>query len=175
MLQKICTHNIWLLIISTLLILSGVYVLFNPISALVASVLVIGVLFIILGSSYILVFKEGESYAILALGILDIFVGLLFLTNIGISVATLPVILAFWILFNSTVQLAMGLEIKNITGAPWKQLVGAGIFGIGFSILIFVYPAVGNITITLLLGLYLIGYGIFELNRFITSSHQKIQ
>ena len=170
MLKKLCSRNIWLLIVSLLLIMSGIYVLFNPISALIASVLVVGILFIILGSSYILAFKDGDSYAILALGILDVFIGLLFLTNIGISVITIPIILAFWILFNSTVQLAMGLEIKNIPNAPWKQLIGSSIFGIGFSILIFIYPAIGNITITLLLGLYLIGYGIFELNRFITTS-----
>ena len=170
MLKKLCSRNIWLLIVSLLLIMSGIYVLFNPISALIASVLVVGILFIILGSSYILAFKDGDSYAILALGILDVFIGLLFLTNIGISVITIPIILAFWILFNSTVQLAMGLEIKNIPNAPWKQLIGSSIFGIGFSILIFIYPAIGNITITLLLGLYLIGYGIIELHRFITTA-----
>ena len=169
MLKKICCRNLWLLIVSLLLIMSGIYVLFNPITALITSVLIIGILFIILGSSYILAFKEGDSYAILALGILDVFIGLLFLTNVGVSVATLPIILAFWILFNSTVQLAMGLEIKDIPNAPWKQLVGASVFGIGFSILIFLYPTIANITITLLLGLYLIGYGIFELNRFITA------
>lgn len=170
MLKKICYRNIWLLIVSLLLITSGIYVLFNPLSALIASVLIIGILFIILGSSYILAFKDGDSYAILALGILDVFIGLLFLTNIGVSVITLPIILAFWILFNSTVQLAMGLEIKNNPNAPWKQLVGASVFGIAFSVLIFIYPTIGNITITLLLGLYLLGYGIFELNRFITTS-----
>ena len=78
MLKKICYRNIWLLIVSLLLITSGVYVLFNPLSALIASVLIIGILFIILGSSYILAFKDGDSYAILALGILDVFIGLLF-------------------------------------------------------------------------------------------------
>ncbi len=174
MMQKICSRNIWLLIISILLILSGIYVLFNPVSALIASVLCIGILFIILGSGYILAFKDGDSYAILALGILDVLIGLLFLTNIGISIATLPIILAFWILFNSTVQLAMALEIKNQEDAPWKQMIGASIFGIGFSILIFIYPTLGNITITLLLGLYLIGYGLFELHRFITCKPKEI-
>ena len=83
------------------------------------------------------------------------------------------IFICFWILFNSTVQLAMALEIKNQEDAPWKQMIGASIFGIGFSILIFIYPALGNITITLLLGLYLIGYGVFELHRFITCKQNK--
>ena len=164
--QNLFLKNIWLPLIGAILILCGIYVLFNPMSALIASAIFIGVLFIFLGTGYLLSFRQGDSYAIFALGILDIFLGLIFLTNIGISALTLPVILGLWILFNSIVQIAMGFELKNTSGVPWKTIIGAGVFGIIFSTLIFIYPVVGTVTITFLLGLYLIGYGIFEIVRF---------
>lgn len=167
MFQNLCSKNIWLLIISILLILSGIYVLFNPLSALIASVIFIGIFLLLIGSAYLLSFQENDSYAILALGILDIFLGLIFLTNIGITAITFPIIWAFWIMFNSIVQLAMGLELRNSPDVPYKQMIGTSIFGILFSILIFIYPVVATFTITVLLGFYLIGYGIFEFYRFI--------
>ena len=118
MFQNLCSKNIWLLIISILLILSGIYVLFNPLSALIASVIFIGIFLLLIGSAYLLSFQENDSYAILALGILDIFLGLIFLTNIGITAITFPIIWAFWIMFNSIVQLAMGLELRNSPDVP---------------------------------------------------------
>ena len=165
MLKSSCCKNFWLLLISLLLIASGIYVLFNPISALISSVIFIGIFLLLIGSGYLLSFQENDSYAILALGILDIFLGLIFLTNIGITALTLPIIWAFWIMFNSIIQIAMGMELKNTPNVPYKQIIGAGVFGVLFSTLIFIYPAVGTFTITILLGFYLIGYGVFELYR----------
>ena len=168
-----CFKNMWLLFISILLILSGIYVLFNPLTALITSVILIGIVLITIGCGYILSFQENDSYAILALGILDVFVGLFFLTNIGITALSFPIIWGFWILFNSTIQLVMGLELKNQDKNLFKALVSTSVFGLIFATLIFIYPAVATITITVLLGLYLIGYGIFEFSRFIACIKQK--
>lgn len=173
MLHSLFFKNLWLLLVSIILILSGIYVLFNPLNALIASTLFVGLLFVFIGTGYLLSFRQGDSYAILALGILDIFIGLLFLTNIGLSAATLPIIFALWILFNGIVQLAMGLELRHSVDIPYKAMISAGILGIIFSILIFIYPAVGAIAITVLLGLYLVGYGLFELVRFVKLSKQQ--
>lgn len=159
--------NIWLLIISILLIIGGIYVLFNPVTALVASALTIGVVLIVIGTGYLITFRQSNSYIMLTMGILDILIGVLFLTNIGVSAVSMPIIFGLWILFNGISQLVMGIEIKDTQGPAWKWLVGSGIFGIVFSVLIFAYPVIGTVTLTLLLGLYLIGYGGFELNRYL--------
>lgn len=159
--------SLWLLIISLLLIFSGVYVLFNPLTALIASALFVGVVFILIGVGYLMAFREKKSSMLLALGILDLIIGILFISNLGISAVSMPVILAFWILFNSIAEVVMALELKSNNVPQWKYLLGGGIFGIIFSLLVFFLPVVGTVTITLVLGLYLIIYGALELTRFI--------
>ncbi len=159
--------SFWLLLISLILILSGIYILFNPITALVASAMIVGVVFILLGVGYLMAFQERKSSMFLALGILDLIIGVLFLSNIGISAANMPIILGLWILFNSIAEIVMGWEMRADQNSMWKIFFWGGILGVLFSLLIFVMPVIGVVTITVVIGLYLIIYGGLELTRFI--------
>lgn len=161
------SKNIWLLIISLLLIGSGFYVIFNPITALLASALFMGIVFILMGIGYLLIFSQSKSYMVLTLGILDMLIGLIFLTNLGITALTMPIIFALWCLFIGITQLAAGFQMKEMADPSWSWILTAGIAGILFSFLIFFYPVIGTVTLTLLMGGYLIIYGAFELTRFI--------
>lgn len=164
------SKNIGLLLIGILLIIGGIYVLFNPLAALIASALFIGIALVLVGVGYLFLYTQDKSYLTLSLGILDIFIGLVFLSNIGISAATMPIIFALWILFIGISQLAMGLELKKLTpvsSSAWKWWTASGLFGILFAILVFIFPTIGALSITILLGIYLIEYGAFELNRYL--------
>ena len=158
--------SFWLLLISLILILSGIYVLFNPITALVASAMVVGVVFILLGVGYLMAFREKKSSVFLALGVLDLIIGVLFLSNIGISAANMPVILGLWILFNGIAEIVMGWEMRADQDSMWKIFFFGGILGVIFSLLIFAMPVIGVVTITVVIGLYLIIYGALEFMRF---------
>ncbi len=158
--------SFWLLLISLILILSGVYVLFNPITALVASAMVVGVVFILLGVGYLMAFREKKSSVFLALGVLDLIIGVLFLSNIGISAANMPIILGLWILFNGIAEIVMGWEMRSDQDSMWKIFFFGGILGVIFSLLIFAMPVIGVVTITVVIGLYLIIYGALEFMRF---------
>lgn len=159
--------SLWLLIISILLMLSGVYVLFNPISALITSAIFLGIIFIVIGTAYLLSFKQLNSYMLLALGILDIMIGVLFLTNIVATATSMPVIFGLWILFNSIAEIVMGVEMRSNGIAHWRYLCGMGIAGLIFSLLVLIMPTIGTVAITLIIGLYLIIYGVMEMRRFI--------
>ena len=159
--------SLWLLIISILLIISGVYVLFNPISALITSAVLLGIVFIVIGTAYLTSFRQLNSYMLLALGILDIMIGVLFLTNIAATATSMPVIFGLWILFNSIAEIVMGIEMRSNGIAHWRYLIGMGIAGLIFSLLVFIMPIIGTVAITLIIGLYLIVYGIMEMRRFI--------
>ncbi len=158
--------SIWLLIIGVLLILCGIYVILNPITALLASAMFIGLVFIVLGAGYLMVFRERDSYWMLALGILDLIIGVLFLGNLGITAVSMPVIFGLWILFNGITEIVMGLEMKRNSDPNWQILFWGGIGGIIFSLLIFAYPVVGTFMITALIGIYLIVYGLLEIIRY---------
>ncbi len=159
-------RNVWLFIIGILLILCGIYVIFNPVTALIASAMIIGLIFIVVGTGYLMVFRESESYMMLALGILDLIIGVLFLTNLGITAVNMPIIFGLWILFNGITEIVMGIEMKRTNNSDWKILFFGGIAGVIFSLLIFAYPVVGTFMITMLIGAYLIVYGALEVVRY---------
>ncbi len=161
------SKSIWLLIVSLLLIGSGIYVLFNPMTALVASALVAGAIFILMGFGYLFDFRQCRSYMCLAIGILDVIVGIILLSNLGITAISIPMIFGLWCLFIGITQFVAALELKEEEIPFGNWLLAAGLIGIIFGLLIFFYPSFGALTITFLMGAYLILYGVFELNRYI--------
>ncbi len=159
-------RSVWLLIIGILLILCGLYVIFNPVTALIASAMIIGLIFIVVGTGYLMVFRESESYMMLSLGILDLIIGVLFIANLGITAVNMPIIFGLWILFNGITEIVMGIEMKGRLDTNWKILFFGGIAGVIFSLLIFAYPVIGTFVITMLIGAYLIAYGALEIVRY---------
>lgn len=161
------TRNFWLLIIGSLLILSGLVVICNPITALMASAMFVGFMFIVIGCGYLMAFQKSESALALALGILDIIIGLVFLMNITIVTASMPVIFALWILFNGITEIVMGYQLRKTNDSDWKILFWGGICSVLFSLFVFLHPFIGSFIITTLIGIYLIVYGVFEIIRYI--------
>ncbi len=163
--QDITKQNIWLLIIGLLAIASGLWILFSPITALVTSALILGAVFIIMGAGYLMVFRDTRDYMMLLLGILDLLLGLIFLTNLGITAMSMPIVFALWCFFVGVSQLVASFQVREMPDSPWGVLLLSGILGILFGGLIFFYPVVGTFTITVFMGGYLILYGVFELLR----------
>ena len=158
--------SLWLLLISLVLIACGIYVLFNPETALVTSAVITGILFLIIGCGYIMEFRRCRSYMCPAIGILDILIGILLLSNLTITASTMPMIFGFWCLFVGASQFAGGLQLKDSRRPLGNLTMVSGLIGMIFGTLIFLYPIFGALTMTLLLGAYLIIYGVFELNRY---------
>lgn len=159
--------NIWFLIIGLILIGCGVYTLFSPITVLLASAIILGTIFIIMGIGYLMLYRETQSYMHVTLGVLDILIGFILLVNLGITAASIPIIFAFWCLFVGVIQLVAALELSEVGKSIEKRLLLSGIVGIVFSLLIFFNPVFGAFTISFLIGWYLILYGIFEVGRFL--------
>ena len=158
--------NLWLLFISLVLIACGIYVLFNPATALVTSAVITGILFLLIGCGYIMEFRQCRSYMCPAIGILDIIIGIILLSNLTITATTMPLIFGFWCLFIGSSQFAGGLQLKDSRRPLGGLTMSSGLIGMIFGILILMYPIFGALTMTLLLGAYLIIYGVFELNRY---------
>ena len=154
--------NIWTLIFGILMILGGFYALFNPLSALIAVALYLGVIFIAMGIGYLSTYRTVKSGSILALGVIDILVGLLFVMNLGITAASLPFILALWALLVGVIQIILSVQFKNEEIPTWSWRMGTGILGVVFGLLMMIYPILGALAITALIGGSLIIFGAFE-------------
>ncbi len=156
------TSNAWHLVAGILMALLGVYVWMNPAATLVAMALYLGIVFIVVGAGYFMASFSLESGWYMLVGLLDIFVGVIFVGNLGVTAASIPVIFALWCLAVGIIQVVTAYQMSKL-GASWKWTSVAGILGILFAFLILAYPSIGAFTLTALMGLYVILYGVVEI------------
>lgn len=159
-------NSLWILIASLLMVFTGVYILFNPNEAILALALYIGVTFICIGSGYIYAYSKLKSNWYLAVGITDILVGIIFITNLGITAVTLPIIFACWAMFIGVTQLVSVFQMKELGFDNWSWSAIAGIISILFAFLILCRPIVGVVTISFLMGSYLFISGLMGVIEF---------
>ena len=163
MLTKKC--GIWHLIAGIIMLVLGVLVWANPMSSLYAMAIYVGAILFILGCGYV-TFSFSESSAwYFVIGLMDIFIGLIFLTNLGLTVETLPTIFALWILALSCMQLYGSLEVYKLD-LPWGWSLFSGILGVILAFLILGNQAFGEMALVLTLGTYICAYGFISIAEY---------
>ena len=151
-----------------LMIIAGVWTWFHPDSILLAMAIYLGIVFLAGGIGYLYSFIRSRSGAWLALGLLDILIGLVLVTNLGVTALSLPIFLAVWALGVGVIQTAFAFEMKDAGFSSWKWTLTNGILGIAFGLLTAAHPVVGAVTISVLLGAYLILFGVLSLAEYFT-------
>ena len=165
--------SLWHLIAGIIMSVLGIYLWFNPMLSLMALAVYLGIAFIIVGLGYISASFSFSSGWYLVVGILDLFVGILFVANIGITALTLPIIFAIWSMAVGGVQIFSSFQLKK-NGLPWSWSLTAGLLGLIFGFWILAYPAIGAIAITGLMGAYILLYGIIEILEYSTNKRSLI-
>ncbi len=152
----------WHLFTGILMVLLGIFMCFNPVETLIAVALYLGIIFVVIGAAYFMASFSVKSGWYLAIGLLDIIVGVIMISNLGLSVATLPMIFALWCLAAGAVQMMVAYQYRK-AGYPSKWLCVSGVLGVIFGILLLAYPIVGSLTLALIFGLYVILYGLADI------------
>lgn len=151
----------WSLCVGIIMIVLGIYICANPLIGMVALALYIGAAFIIAGLGYSVTSFYNESGWGLFVGLFNIFVGLILVTNLGITTASLPAIFAIWCLAVGIINLVRSVRSYK-SSLPWGWALFIGLLGVLFSFLIIAHPLIGAFTITTLIGLYMVAYGVFS-------------
>ncbi len=159
--------GIWHLLAGVLMLILGIYVFFHPVVTMVALALYLGIIFIVIGAGYFMTSFTFDSGWYMLVGLIDIFVGVIFISNLGITAESMPVIFALWCLAVGVIQLVEAFRFRQ-AGYPWGWTLGAGLVGIIFAFLILAYPVLGSVTITALMGAYIVLYGIIEIAEYVT-------
>lgn len=155
--------SLWLLFVGLLMIGLGIYVWLHPAEAIFALGLYLGIAFLMSGTAFLISFFSGTSSWNLAQGILEIILGILFVLDIGVTLVSIPIILAFWGLFIGVLGLTAAYHFF-VMGAPqWIWTALSGLLGILFCFLVILNPFAGLLTATMLIGIYLLLYGILSL------------
>lgn len=158
----------WSMFIGVLLIGLGLYALIQPASALAALAFYLGVTFIVSGVTRLLVFvKDLSSPWLIALGLLDLFVGTIFLSDMNVTIGTLPFIFAFWTLFTGIARITMAYHLYIEGASFWGWEIIAGVAGIIFAFIILMNPVIGSFTLVILMGATLISFGVMDIGEYL--------
>lgn len=155
------------LIVGILFLLFGFWILKTPMESYITLALLFGVIFLVNGIFEIIFSvsnrKEIHNWGwILAGGIIDLLFGIILISNLGLSMAVLPLYVGFMLLFRSVASIGYSFDLKNFGVKDWYWLLLLGIFGLIFSFMMIFNPVFGGMTLVVWTALAFITYGIFR-------------
>jgi len=158
----------WFVVKGLLLIIAGIAIFSRPLEGYVG----LSVLFslVILGAGFSQIFFASANRDVLpgwgwtlASGILDVIIGIYLLTFPLVTMATLPFILGFWLIFRSFYLVGMAFDLKTVGVADWGWLLFGGIVSTILGFFVLYYPGAGAVSIIYVSGSAFIIAGIFNL------------
>ena len=155
----------WNLIAGLVMLFLGGVIGVNPLDTMLALAFYIGLGFVLVGIFYVLASMNIKSGWYLLVGVLDLLVGGILMANLGVTAATLPIIVALWCLTIGVVQIIGSIEIKRY-GLPWGWSALMGMIGIIFGLIILAYPIIGAVTISTVVSLYAVMFGLLQLAEY---------
>jgi len=99
----------------------------------------------------------------LAGGILDLVIGIYLIANPGLSLAVLPYVLAFWLLFRGISIIGYAFDLRKYVKSNWGWYLFFGVLAILCAIGVFWRPIIGAATIVYVVAFILLFVGIFRM------------
>lgn len=153
---------LWL-IFGILLIISGVATMFNPVETILMLAYIIGFLTLFSGISAIVYFFSIKQSLILLDGIISTICGIIIISNLAVSGAFIPYMVAFFVIVRGVVSISSSIELKKHGYNQWGFSMFSGILTLIVGIILTFNPLLGAIYVSIVLGLCLILYGIITL------------
>lgn len=157
----------WLFAIAGVLgIILGIVVFFFPLQSYVVLSILFGVLMLVVGAAKLIAASTSDnffmmkSYVVIG-GVLDVVLGIFLCVYPEITLVLLPIMMGFWMLYNSFILIGLGGELDTFGVRDTGWLTGGGILLLALSIIVLVNPfGAGIATVVVLAGIGLIVFGI---------------
>ncbi len=159
----------WLLLLSGLFLIAiGIWVFASPAAAYLSLSIVFAVGILVIGifetSFAVTARKSLYSWGwTLASGILDMVIGAYLLAYPLVTMAVLPFILGFWLLFRGFSAMGFAMDMKSYGAMDWGWLLLLGIATMFFAFMVLAIPAFGVANIIVWTGLAFIVAGVFRI------------
>ena len=167
--NRMVSRVLWI-VAGVLLIIVGIYCLFNPDVGLLSLSLYIGSAMLISGIIDIVIFAKwnGKMFGtgwFLADGILTVLLALFLLFNQAFTMLSLPFIFGMWLLFSGINQFVNSFELQSFGVRGWGWLTALGILlaVVGFFSLF--GPIANLFALSILVGILLICEGVAAIVR----------
>lgn len=146
------------LLVGIVLLLLGIYVFITPLASYLALSLIFSISFLVSGILQITFSlvnrKELHSWGwYLAGGILYALLGLILVSHPELSIATLPFVVGFFLLFKSVNALAWAYDLKHMGVRRWGNIAIAAVLGIIFSFILLWNPIFAGASLVIWTGL----------------------
>ena len=163
------TKNWYLYLLAGLLLFFvGIWVFTTPLASYVTLAMLFSLSFIIYG--ILMIINIAMHYKVmnnwvwpLVFSILYTLLGVYLIIRPEVSLATLPIIVAIFLLLQSSSIIASSIEMSKADSKGWKFVLTMGILGIVFSFILLVNPVLSGISIVVWTGLALVTGGIGNL------------
>ena len=159
-------NNILDLVVGILITLIGIYIWFHPLDTLIMFAIYIGIMFIFVGAAYLLEFFKSKDIKYVTYGLTNVVIGTIFTSHGSMVATTLAIIFAIWILFSSILQFTTAMRLKQEKTFFWIYPLLLSIIGLIFSLIILHKPSTGVLTVALIIGTYMVTYGLIEIFEF---------
>jgi uncharacterized membrane protein HdeD (DUF308 family) len=158
--------NWWVfLIIGAVFVLLGFWVMSKPLESYLALSILFAITMLI-GGIFQIVFSitnreemKGWGWQ-LAVGIMELILGIILTRNMGLTMTTLPFVVGFWMMFRSMDLIGIALELQTRKYSGWVWYLVLGILLMIFAWFIIFNPILGGITVVLWTSFALIVAGV---------------
>jgi uncharacterized membrane protein HdeD (DUF308 family) len=167
MLTRLGRHWGWVLSFGIITLLAGVVVLAWPGETLVVIAVLFGIQLIIAGifrfvTAFAAEDASGGTRVLLALlGVLSIIIGLWAVRHVLLTLIALVVLLGIFWVVNGAIELFTALSHRGMPGRGWTAAIG--VLSILAGIIVLIYPGPSLLTLSIVLGIWLLVYGAMEI------------
>lgn len=163
----ISVKNWWLISLKGLIfIFLGMYIFKFPVSGMLGLIIYGGISLLISGIIIAIWAFSSRRENLgwgwqLGEGLLDIIIAVILLSNLGLTVITLPYVFAIYGIITGIFWIIQSSFFKRKGFSFWNILLIGGLFSLVIGSLIFYRPAIAAITIVGIIGILFIVHGIF--------------
>lgn len=167
LLAGIGRHWGWVLAFGVVTLLAGLLALIWPGKTIVAIAVLFGVQLVVAGIFRFVAAlasddESGATRVLLALlGVLSFIIGLYALRHILITVAALALLLGIYWIVNGAIEAFTALGHRGMQGRGWTIFMG--LLSVVAGIVVLVYPGISLTTLAVVLGIWLLVFGIMEI------------
>lgn len=167
MLAQLGRHWGWVFSFGIITLLAGIFVLAWPGATLLVIAVLFGVQLIVAGifrfaSAFAVDDASGGTRVLFALlGILSIIIGLWAVRHVLLTLLALVVLLGIFWVVNGTIELFSAMSHRGMPDRGWTAAIG--VLSILAGIVVLIYPGPSLLTLSIVLGIWLLVYGIMEI------------
>lgn len=158
-------HKILIALAGVLFVLGGVIILCNPAETLRTVAFFVGFLTLFSGMATLIIYGGAMHYFwgsgwVLLEGIVTILLSILLICNNWLVTASLPFVFGMWMLFSGVQKIVTAVDLKYYNFRYWWLVLVLGVACTLLGIASFLAPAVGAVSITVLIGAAFAAYGL---------------